>query len=144
MSVAIANDKIYSSFRDGKTLCHGHTFGGNPILSAVALKALELYEQENIIEYIKPLTKIMEEKIESIGKLFKNSFYNSKGMIAMVEISQEDGDAIRANKITQNALEYGLYIRPLGSVIYIWPPLIINQEELITMFDILKRAIEDS
>lgn len=141
MSVAIANDKIYNSFRNGKTFYHGHTFCGNPIVSAVAIKALELYKEENIIEHIQPLIKIMEEKIEDIGKLFKTSFYNSKGMVAMIEISNEDGGAQKAKDIAEKALELGLFIRPLGSVIYVWPPLVIKKEELIKIFDILKKSI---
>lgn len=141
MSVAIVNDKIYNSFRGGKTFYHGHTYCGNPIVSALALKAIELYKKENIIERIKPLIEIIKERIEQLANLLPNSFYQSKGMIAMIEIDDKDGGNKKAKIITTKAMELGLFIRPLGSVIYIWPPLIIKRKELHKIFDILEKSI---
>lgn len=142
MSAAVVTDKIYDSFRRGNTLYHGHTYCGNPIVSAVALKALELYEEENILEHIKPLQTIMEQEIENIAKLLPNSFSQSKGMIGMIEINEKDGGAKRAKSIVAKAMEMGLFIRPLGAVIYIWPPLVIKEKEFRKLFEILKKSVQ--
>lgn len=141
LSAAVATDEIYNSFRGGKTFYHGHTYCGNPIVSAVALKALELYEEENILESTKPLISIMKDGIASVADLLPTSFSQSKGMIAMIEISDEDGGIDRAKAIVAKSIEKGLFIRPLGSVIYLWPPLVIKEKQLKTIFAILDYAV---
>jgi adenosylmethionine---8-amino-7-oxononanoate aminotransferase len=141
MSAAIVTDEIYNSFRNGRTFYYGHTFSGNPITAAAALAALRLYRKENIIRRIKPLAAIMKKEIACISELLGDSFHNSLGMIAMVEISERQGGAVRAKQIAKKAMDLGLFIRPLGPVIYLWPPLIISKAEVEEMFVLLKRAV---
>ena len=54
MSATLVSDAIYDTFRangeQSRTFFHGHTFCGNPITSALALAALETYEEERIVE----------------------------------------------------------------------------------------------
>ena len=141
MSVSITNDRIYDSFRDGKTFYHGHTYCGNPITSALALEALSIYEEEKIVSKITPHIQQLNEGVHLLAPLLPRSFISTMGMIAKIEISEEEGGAKRARQITEKALELGLFIRPLGSVIYLWPPLIITPDELDKMINLLKEAI---
>jgi adenosylmethionine-8-amino-7-oxononanoate aminotransferase len=106
------------------------------------LRALELYEEEDILERIKPLIVIIDIRMKEVAKFFKNSFYNTLGMIGMIDISDEDGGAIRAKKIADMTLNKGLFIRPLGKAIYVWPPLVINEDELNWLFDVLEKCVD--
>ena len=144
MSVAIVTDEIYDSFRNGNTFYHGHAFSGNPLIANLALEALKLYQTENIVERIQPMSKIVKKETDKLGSLFRHSFYNAIGMIGMVEIHEGEGGAKRAEKIAQNALSLGLFIRPLGQTIYLWPPLVISPGELRLMFALLRKAIWNS
>jgi adenosylmethionine-8-amino-7-oxononanoate aminotransferase len=141
MSAAIVTDEIYNSFRNGRTFYYGHTFSGNPITAAAALAALRLYRKEKIIRRIKTLAAIMKKEIAEISELLGDSFHNSLGMIAMVEISERQGGAARAKQIAKKAMELGLFIRPLGPVIYLWQPLIISKPEIGEMFALLRKAV---
>lgn len=144
MSAAIANDRVYNSFRDGHTLYHGHTYCGNPIVSALAIKAIELYEEENILEKTQALISIMNQETEEIKQLLPNSYSYQKGVISMSEISEEDGGAERTAAIATLAQQHGVMLRPLGDVIYVWPPLTISEDELQTVYDVLKLCIEQT
>jgi adenosylmethionine-8-amino-7-oxononanoate aminotransferase len=62
-------------------------------------------------------------------------------MIGAIEFDEEQGGSKRATEVCKHALTSGLFIRPLGNVVYLWPPLISTIEELGRMFEILKKCI---
>jgi adenosylmethionine-8-amino-7-oxononanoate aminotransferase len=61
-------------------------------------------------------------------------------MMAVVELDDGLGGAPRARRITARAMELGLFVRPLGRCIYLWPPLTTTEAELAEMIDILASA----
>ncbi len=148
MSAAMVTDRIYDAFRrDGdrpRTLYHGHTYCGNPITSALALAALDVYEEERILETMKPRVHELNSGLNQTASTLPNSEMSTLGMIGTIEIAEEDGGVQRAKQIAQNAYENGLFIRPLGPVVYLWPPLTITADELSQMLDILGKSVEMS
>ena len=148
MSGVLVTDKIYDSFRsdadNDRTFYHGHTYCGNPICSKLALAALELYDEINILELIKPRILQLKEGMNEIGRKLQNSTVLTLGMIGVVEISDIDGGSERALKIKARARELGLFIRPLGSAVYLWPPLVSTEEELGKMLTILNMAVVET
>ncbi|MEJ2658726.1 MAG: aminotransferase class III-fold pyridoxal phosphate-dependent enzyme, partial [Desulfobacterales bacterium] len=145
MSAAIVTDAIYDSFRSEKrhdnTFYHGHTFCGNPITSAVALAALSAYKEERILENMRPGVAQLKMGMRELGAMLKDSAVLTLGMIGVVEINDDSGAAERAQRIARRAYELGLFIRPLGRAVYLWPPLTVTKEELSQMLSILKDAI---
>jgi len=148
MSATLVTDRIYDAFRsDGeqrRTLYHGVTFCGNPITSAVALAALDVYEDENVIENLPPRIEQLDARFRCIGALLSDSMTQSLGMIAKVHINDRAGASDRAGGIAQRARELGLFIRHLGPVIYLWPPLSCTTDELGQMLDILENAVHQT
>ena len=141
MSATMVTKQIYEAFRntseeeEDKTLFHGHTFCGHPISAAVALAAIETYEQEK---------ETFSDKIETL----KNAFYCLKkckgvsalrtlGMIAALDVR----DSKCARSVALRAKGNGLLIRPLGNVLYLCPPLISSCDQLTAMVSILERSL---
>jgi len=91
---------------------------------------------------VDPKIKFISEKTEEIGRSIPNSHPRSLGMIGAIEFDEQQGGSIRAKKVCKHALISGLFIRPLGNVIYLWPPLTSTIEELNQMFDILNKSIK--
>jgi len=145
MSGVAVTEKVYNSFRSDtghdRTFYHGHTYCGNPICSSLALAALELYDELNILERIKPRVVQLKEGIDEIGRHLQSSTVLTLGMIGVIEISDIDGGVGRAIKVQEAAHELGLFVRPLGSVVYLWPPLVCSEEELGEMIAILRQAV---
>ena len=83
MSAALVSDAIYDTFRaDGgrsRTFFHGHTFCGNPITSALAVAALEIYEEEKIIERLPERMRILEEGMRRVSELLGGSTAAHRG-----------------------------------------------------------------
>lgn len=146
MSAAIATDEIYEAFRSDethdRTFYDGHTFCGNPITSAVALEALNIYTGEAIVESCEPLASQLREGMVEIGAYPCVAYQKSLGMIGMCAFTEKAGGAAIARAVAQAAMELGLFIRPLGEVIYLWPPLVTTSDQLEEMIDLLKDAIE--
>lgn len=148
MSATLVSDAVYDSFRaDGdraRTFFHGHTFCGNPITSALALAALDVYEEEKVLERLGPRILQLDEGMRRIAEGLGGSPLRSLGMIAAVEIADAAGGAARAKAIARRAVELGLLIRPLGSTVYLWPPLTCTEGELGRMLELLGRAASET
>ena len=145
MSVAMASDRIYDAFRGqdrDRTFYDGHTFCGNPITSAAALAALDIYSEEGFVAGFQPSNELLKRGMEQIGSYSSVEYFRTLGMIGMCAFTQNSGGAALARQVAQEALQRGLFIRPLGDVLYLWPPLVATAEELGEMIDIFKAAIE--
>ena len=146
MSATLVTDAVYDTFRADAsgthTLHHGTTFCGNPITSAVALAALAVYEDEQIIAHLATPARRLQEGMARAAALLDDSPVSAAGMIAAVEIKVSCGGAERARKIVRCACKEGLLIRPLGATIYLWPPLNITGGDLARMLDILAHAVQ--
>jgi len=70
--------------------------------------------------------------------------FSSLGMMGVVEIDDELGGAGRARRICRRAMELGLFVRPLGRCIYLWPPLTTTEAELAEMIDLFTDAAEQT
>ena len=148
MSAVIVTDTIYDTFREkagrDRTFYHGHTFGGNPITSAVALTAMSIYEEEKVLENSRSRSVQLETGMCQLGDILENSKVQTMGMIGVIEVNDNSGGVERASRIARHSFELGLFIRPLGRAVYLWPPLTITKEELSQMLSILKTAIEQT
>jgi adenosylmethionine-8-amino-7-oxononanoate aminotransferase len=141
MSVAVASDKVFGAFRrpdeKPRIFFDGHTYCGNPITSAVALATLDLMAEADIPNSCAPRNAQLAEGMREIGKLPHVLFQKSLGLIGMCVID----DVARARRISLKANELGLFIRPLGPSLYLWPPLTSTEAELGAMIDILAASI---
>ena len=145
MSVAMTTERIYNAFRSDdaqdRTFYDGHTFCGNPITSAVALAAIDIYQSGAIQANIESLMPLLRDGFEEIGEHESVEYQKSLGMIGMCGFTAEAGGADFARLAGHHAMEIGLFIRPLGDVLYLWPPLVTTAEQLEEMLDLFKDAI---
>jgi len=146
MSVAIASDTVFDAFRrpddKARVFFDGHTYCGNPITSAVALATLDVMDEVGIPESSAPRIEQLRVGMERIGKLPGVAYQKTLGLIGMCVISEAAGGAAKARAISIEANKRGLFIRPLGETVYLWPPLTSTEAELADMLEILHDSIE--
>lgn len=142
-SATIVPDWMYQTFRStpdqDRTFYDGHTFCGNPITSAAAVAAIEAYEGDGLYEHANALAPRLRAGIESIGRHAAVDHWKSKGLVGSVTFKPTGGQLTR--EIGQRAMEIGLLIRPLGEVLYLWPPLVTSEGELDTMLERFEAAV---
>lgn len=149
MSATMVTPRLYNSFRnepDGpdRTFYHSHTYGGNPVTAALAVEALKLYEEENILEKVAIRGTELDAGFARLCSLLPGTRHLSLGMIAVMEIPDEHGGAGRARAIGRAAMADGLLVRPRGRAVYLWPPLTTSGEELSEMLRLLEKAISST
>lgn len=145
MSAVIATEEVFDSFRStedrDQTFYHGHTFSGNPIASAAAIAALEVFERENVIQQSELAASLLETGFREFGEIPGVHRSATLGCISSLEISEEAGGSDTAGKMATMALKMGLIIRPLGPVVYLWPPLVTTKSDMEQMLSIFGECL---
>jgi adenosylmethionine-8-amino-7-oxononanoate aminotransferase len=145
LSACVVKDSIYNTFTDkGEKDCtfyHGNTYAGHPIGCAAALAALDIYEAEGTVEHGAEMAKKMKQWMLPMADLECVQELRFLGMIGVVELKPETKPLIVQMK--QSLFEQGYLFRPLGTMFYLMPPLIISDDELKAAVYALQQTIED-
>jgi len=145
LSACIVKDKLYSTFSDegGKdcTFYHGNTFAGHPIGCAAALAALDIYEADDTVKRSAEMAGKMKQWMLPMAELKCVKELRFLGMIGVVELKPETQPQVQ--KIRQSLKEQGYLFRPLGTMFYLMPPLVIGDDELRAAIYALQQAIEE-
>ena len=148
MSATLVSDAVYDAFRAGggraRTFFHGTTFCGNPITAAAALAALDVYREDRVLEGIPARAAILANGMARVARRLGALPPRAVGLVSAVEIPDEAGGAARARAVVARALALGLFLRPLGRVVYLWPPLNAPEPVLREMVGRLERAAEET
>lgn len=145
LSACIVKDKIYNTFSDeGEQDCtfyHGNTYAGHPIGCAAALAALDIYEAEGTVERGAEMAEKMKQWMLPMAELECVKELRFLGMIGVVELKPETKPKIA--EIKQSLKEQGFLFRPLGTMFYLMPPLVITDDDLRAAVYALQQTIEE-
>ena len=146
LAATLATSTIYEAFlSDNKAdaLLHGHSFTGNPIACAAAVASMELFAQPQTKDGIAAIVHAMTQGIEPFKHLKQVAHARSLGCVAIIELADDDAGYLsnRAHQIVDYCYSHGLYIRPLGNIIYLMPPLCTTPEEIAWALKLIKSAI---
>jgi adenosylmethionine-8-amino-7-oxononanoate aminotransferase len=150
MASTLANKKIYDSFsgefNDWKHLFHGHTYTGNPMAAAVANENIHMYEKYNLIKKIQKTSKVFEKFYDKILDIDIVGDIRHKGMLMGIELvsNKEKKIPIKTKKsinkvFFEEGKKQGIYLRTLGNIVMLVPPLSIQDNELELL---LRRTIK--
>lgn len=129
-------DAFYCDYAEGKSFLDSHSYTGNTLACAVANAVLDIFENENIIEKNQEKIALLKEETKKFKRLNNVAEVRQTGMICAIELKGYEPRERIGLKIFQEALKQGVYIRPLGHVIYFMPPYIFTNEQLKKMTDI--------
>ena len=119
---------------------HGSTFGGNPLAAAVALEALNLLEEENLVDNSAELGAYMLDEISKIPTALIREV-RGKGLWIGVDF---DPEHITAREICERLQEKGILSKETHhTVVRFAPPLVITREEIDWTLEQFKDVIRD-
>lgn len=147
LSLTIATEEIYNAFLDddkSKMFFHGHSFTGNPISCAAAAANLEIIKTRDMQLKWDLISSIHQERIKKYYSDIRIKDARLCGTIAAIEVDEgELGYTSKlSEKLTAFCLERGVFLRPLGNVIYILPPYSITPEQLHQVWDAIDSGIK--
>lgn len=138
LAATIASRKVYNAFYDDdpeKALMHGPTYTGHALGCAVANASLDLFEQEPRLAQVAQLEAALETALRPLENTKAVSTVRTMGAVGAVEMHE----TFNVEQARQRFIERGVFIRPLGRVIYLTPSYTISLEDLT----VLTRAIEE-
>jgi 4-aminobutyrate--pyruvate transaminase len=132
------------------TFGHGFTYSGHPASCAVALKTLEIYRRDRIVEGVAAKAPRFQARLSALAEHPLVGEARGIGLIGGLEIvadkatkRQFDPKKAVAAKVAAFAQGEGLICRNLfGDRIALCPPLIISEAEIDELFDRLTRALD--
>lgn len=153
MAATMTNKKIYDSylgeFNDWKHLFHGHTYTGNPIAAAVANENLKMYKTKSLIKKIQKTSKVFEKFYQEISEIDIVGDIRHKGMLMGIEIvtNRKKKTPIHPKKsinkiFFEEGKKQGIYLRTLGNIVMLVPPLAISEKELNLLLNGVIRTIK--
>lgn len=137
MAATIATKRIHDAFLgrydDSVHLFHGHTYTGNPIAASAAVQNIRMYKKYRLIRHVERASRIFAEQTDMIRSMDAVVDIRTKGLLMGIEVSEDrmPSNAGSANKVFFEAgMRNGIYLRTLGNVVMLVPPLAISEEEL--------------
>ena len=115
---------------------HGSTFGGNPLVTKVALSILGVFENDNILENVNTQSDYIASQLnETLKDHSVVKEIRIKGLMIAIELT------VDCSTLLQKALDDKILINITGNSIRMLPPLIINKKEVDTMLEKVLKLI---
>jgi adenosylmethionine-8-amino-7-oxononanoate aminotransferase len=146
MAITSCSQDIYNAFYSddiGKGLFHGHTYSANPLACTAALAGIELLQSKAIQENIQLVITSHKAFNEHIKNHPKVKSTRQTGVIFALDLNIEMeryGDL--RDKLFAFFMENGIFLRPLGSTIYIQAPYVITETQLQNIYTVIEAALE--
>lgn len=164
LAATIVKDEIYNQFLNDSldfALMHGPTFMGNPLACAAANASLELFEKNDYTKKVVNISKILKKELEKCRSLNNVADVRVLGAIGVVELKLPklqknaldnllaDIDSKQNHKndlqfianLRKEFAKHRVWLRPFGNVIYVMPPLIIDEKNLKTITNVIHKIL---
>ncbi|SMR55347.1 unnamed protein product [Zymoseptoria tritici ST99CH_1A5] len=142
VSCVLASKEVMLTIEPGT---HGSTYGGNPLGSAVAIKALEIVEEEQLVERAERLGHVFRAGLADIAKRDPMiTTIRGKGLLNAIVIDESKTGGHSAWDLCMLMKEKGLLAKPTHqNIIRLAPPLVISDEEIQTALRIIEEAVTE-
>jgi len=142
LAATVATRKVFEAFWSDdpkKALMHGPTYMANALACAAANASLELFDREPRMRQVADISAALERGLAPCRSLPGVKDVRVKGAIGVVELDRiNDLNALRCRFLEQN-----VFVRPIGTVIYLAPAFTIPSNELETLTDTIVKTVRD-
>lgn len=147
MAATLATARVFDAFRGSKERAfhYGHSYCGHPLGAAVAREVLAIYRDEDILVSARAKAARISSAFQSLEDAGVGRRARSLGMLGAIDLSLDAGYLGQAGwRVYAEARRRGAYLRPLGDVVYVAPPLNIPDPDLDELLDIVAESIRAS
>jgi adenosylmethionine-8-amino-7-oxononanoate aminotransferase len=159
MGAVLVSDRIAEPlYEDPKRmLMHGITFAGHPVAAAIALRNVEIFEREGVLEnvreqepYLRARLEELRERLPIVGDVRGMGFFWALELVRDEENARfpaEEREAMLRGFLVGRLLEEGLIARPDDrgdAVLHLAPPLVSTRSELDEMLEKTEAVLADA
>lgn len=153
LSAVLTTQTVYDAFYDDyetlRAFLHSHSYTGNPLACGVALATLDMFDSENIIEENRTTAKFMGEAFAHLNDHPHVAEVRQTGMVLAAEMVSDKKNRVpypwqerRGLKVYQHGLKNECLLRPIGNVVYLMPPYVIDREQISHLAKIATEGID--
>jgi adenosylmethionine-8-amino-7-oxononanoate aminotransferase len=148
MSATAANRRVYDAFLGEdlgpNTLYHGHSYAGNALAAAVALRHLELIDEWDVLANVEARAAEFATALEArVGPLPQVKEIRQQGLMIGIELNPPTEGLRWGRRVSAACVDRGVLIRPLGNVIVIVAMLTTTAGEVDRIVDAVAEAITE-
>lgn len=134
-AATLCSENIAKAISEGeaKVFMHGPTFMGNPLACAAANASLELVLEPEYLQNVLRIERILKENLLGASGIKGVKEARVLGAIGVLEME----DCVDVAKLQEIFVERGVWIRPFGKLIYLMPPIIISDKDLLKLCEVL-------
>ena len=149
----IVSDKVADLLTEkGGDFNHGFTYSGHPVAAAVALKNIEIIEQEGIVERVKnEISPYLQKRWKELADHPIVGETRGLGMVAGLELVRDKATKERivpeckaGGTCRDYSMANGLIMRPCGDTMIISPPLVITKEEVDELIEKAVKTLDET
>jgi adenosylmethionine-8-amino-7-oxononanoate aminotransferase len=127
--------EAFESDHPAAVLMHGPTYMANALACAAANASLDLFEQEPRLEQAARIAAQIEAELEPCRTLPGVVDVRVKGAIGVVRLDREAG------VLRDRFPPLGVWLRPFRDIVYLTPPLIIDEADLSRLTSAIARVV---
>ncbi|QEA37976.1 aspartate aminotransferase family protein [Pistricoccus aurantiacus] len=137
---------------EGGEFFHGFTYSGHPTCAAVALRNLELLEEEGVVDNVRDnlapyLAKRWAELAEHpiVGEARSVGLMGALELVADKTTNARFDKSLSAGNVCRDiCFDSGLVMRSVGDIMVLSPPLVITREQIDELVDLARRALDET
>lgn len=145
LGATAATEDIFDAFRSEdrrKTFFHGHSYTANPIACAAALASLQLFDEDSEDDRVR-LEVAQATQLATLRGARGVKAVRHIGTVGAVELDATPGYLSDIGReLAAYALQEGVLIRPLGNVAYCLPPYCTTDDEIASVYDVMRRFLD--
>jgi adenosylmethionine-8-amino-7-oxononanoate aminotransferase len=148
MAATVASRRVYEAFLgpdlSEMTLYHGHSFSGNALAAAVALRHLRLFDELDVLANVRERGAQLGARLEDMASSRPSvGAVRRRGLMTGVELTPPADDLRWGRRVCAASVRRGVLLRPLGDVVVIMPILTSTADEIDRIVDVLAESIDE-
>jgi adenosylmethionine-8-amino-7-oxononanoate aminotransferase len=145
LSCVQTTDDVYAAFYGDETalgFLHSHSYTGNPLACRAACAVLDIFESDRVLESNRTKASILTGHLAELAAHPRVKHFRHLGMIWAFDVRDATpGFSLRWH---QQSLQLGVLMRPIGNAVYLMPPYVFDEEQMLLMatttLELLKRV----
>lgn len=131
MSAVLTTKDVADTISRGEAgvLMHGPTFMANPLACAIALKSVKLLRNQDMAKVITNIESIMKKELSHAASLPGVKDVRVLGAIGVIETEKP----VNVGEFQKYCVKRGIWVRPFGRNVYIMPPYVISDQQLVKL-----------
>jgi len=146
LSATVAAGHVFDAFLgpdpSSRTLHHGHSYGGNALAAAVALRHLQVLDERRVLSNVRSRSAQLQKLLSSlVAPLRGVCDVRVRGLMVGVELDPPAPSSRWGRRVCAAAVRRGVLLRPLGNVVVLMPPLTVTAGEIERIVEVLGEAL---